>query len=241
MLFSRIVLKSSNDARTFSALVRPPSVVVPGLLHTAVRDIRLRMDDSSRPWMYHVWALLRDGTLPNLESIHWRIRGANTVQASQICRNRCKVLLDIGLPRTMPSTHPIRLHTLTLYNLEFPSYIALLRCLAFDSVENVKLHDLRWPKEDTILAPTGRLLSQLSLHAPKEIRTFSCTAVLPLVWSLITAQFPSPGAVWRLLYINSSQIDAIMAILRLFSERCDCPECKGSVRLNYLLRVYTGV
>ncbi|KIP11807.1 hypothetical protein PHLGIDRAFT_33126 [Phlebiopsis gigantea 11061_1 CR5-6] len=57
---------------------------VPGPLRLVVRDINLVMAKSSRPWMYHIWALLRDVALPNLRAIDLQVAGVNQGDQSEV-------------------------------------------------------------------------------------------------------------------------------------------------------------
>ena len=122
VLLSTVTLRSRKKALAFSALVRSPAVMTPGLLRDAVHTIRLQINKNSRPWMYHVWVLLRGSILPNLKRIDFEIKGQDIFNESELGRSICEVLLDIGLPRILPSMHPIRLHTLTLRNQTFRVY-----------------------------------------------------------------------------------------------------------------------
>ncbi|KIP07049.1 hypothetical protein PHLGIDRAFT_13437 [Phlebiopsis gigantea 11061_1 CR5-6] len=221
-LFERVVLTSKEKACTFLALLRSP-VVVPVLLREVVREIKLEMDEDSRLWMYHVWEILRDGVLPNLESVDLKIKGnEESPKGSQPKkgRSRCETLLDIGFPRKPPqSAHPIRLCMLSLSNLSFRSYETLLRCLTYHCTEKIMYDGIQWPEGpgSVVLPPAGHLLSQLCSHAPKKAFIWQPNSTLPILWSLITTQFPSSPTA-RLLYISDEQISTVMAIVHLFSD-----------------------
>ncbi|KIP06072.1 hypothetical protein PHLGIDRAFT_119269 [Phlebiopsis gigantea 11061_1 CR5-6] len=240
ILFSRVVLRSQESARILSGFLRHP-VAVPGPLRDVIRELRLEMDAHGRPWMYHVWILLRDRMLPNLQSLDLRIESKLLPKDPQTIQSRlgCRDLLDIGLPRKLPSALPshdiIRLHTLTLCDLQFRSRTDLLRCFIHYPTEQVRCQQLVWPQEHAATAPTGRFFSRINSHTPKQVGIQRCTAVAPLVWSLITARTPGTSAAQRLLYIGDTQINTVASILSLFSDQCQCSSHKGTDNQGYHL------
>ena len=199
------------------------------------------MDGLSRPWMYHVWALLCAEVLLSLESVEFAIQGEGSDKGLQAVQNKCKVLLSTGLPRTLPYAPTLRLNILTLIHQKFSSYSNLLRCLTYYSIEVLYCHNVGWPEEDTIIQPAGHLLSRLNLRAPKIIRVSSCTAVSPFASSMITTRPYGPYVVPRQLYISTAQIDTVMGILRLLSDQCECRACEKSERKGtYDFRAFAG-
>ena len=220
-------------------MTRSP-VIVPGPLRDVVRDIRLEMDENSRPWMYYIWALLRDGVLLNIQSIDLRISGDRD-KALQERWDKSEIfsLLDIGLPRTLPSAHPIHLRTLDLRRLKFRSHAALLRCLAYHHTERIYCDQVEWPGE-SVISPLPRYPSS-RLGLPKQVRVSSCTAISPFVWSIITPYRYGPRMTPRLLYIRPAQINIVLGIIRLFSDECECKECKWTKWRVHRLRVDEGM
>ena len=239
--FSHVDLTSEKSARMFSALVRSSVGVLTPLCEIVV-DITIYMDDIARPWLYFVWALLRDGVLPNLVQVDLTIKGAvGDSDESRVPRIKGEFLLDPGLPRTPPSAHPIPLCNLRLEDLRFRSHKTLLRSLVSHSPITVACSNIRWPEESAVLEPAGRLYSQLSPRGLSLIEVSECTAVVPVFWTLLTTHRPGVGATPRRLYITEAQMDHVMDILRLFSDECKCRECE-SVGRNwwYAIQVYPG-
>ena len=241
-IFSHVTLTSQSRTRTFLALL-PSPVVVPGLLRDIVREISLVMAEDSRPWMYHVWALLRNGALPNLRSINVNIRGqSDDIRRPEAGRSKCEALLDVGLPRRLPSSHQINLHTLSLTEISFRSYESLLRTVAYYCTEKIACYRVQWPETNAIAAPAGYLLSRLNLHAPRHVSVMECTVWLPFLWTLITTHPPISRVTQRLLYISTTQIGAVMDIVHLISGiECECRSCQEVPNLlAFELRTYTG-
>lgn len=237
VLFAKVVIKSHDAARSFTSFARCPAAV-PGPLRLVVREIQLLVNNAFRPWMYHVWALFRDVALPNLQRVDLTIEG-NESEAGW--RKSDEPLLDIGLPRTLPSAHHIPLHLLTLLNLRFRSHATLLRCSTYHRTERILCTRVKWPEGSPVSAPAGHLLSRLTSHIPDEVFLDECTSIASFVWRVVTTQPSTPGAAPRLLYISATQINAVMGILRLFSDECECRECEGRpTKWDYKLRVYTG-
>ena len=222
-VFRNITLTSEKKARAFSALVRY-SVNVPASLRDIVRHLKLEMDDTSRPWMYYVWALLRDGILTNLDRLDLQIVGADNSAKPQVVRRKGEVLLDIGLPRTLPSTHPVYLDTLQLWNIQFRSHANFLRRVSLHSPRHIICSNVQWPEESMVLPPLehprlGR--SPLTFRASEEVSVKDFPSVVPFLWCMVTTQLSGPGATQRLLYISPAQIDAVMDIIHLFSDESE--------------------
>ncbi|KIP02261.1 hypothetical protein PHLGIDRAFT_130828 [Phlebiopsis gigantea 11061_1 CR5-6] len=76
VLFRKVDILSEDEARAFAFFVRS-SVAIPRPLRMVIRKIELSVYKTSdfRPWMYYIWALLRDIELPNLQEINLAIRG----------------------------------------------------------------------------------------------------------------------------------------------------------------------
>ena len=251
VLFLKVALKSENRARTFSDLVRSP-VAVPGPpVGEIVQMIELTMEEESPHWMFHVWTILRDGILPNLQSINLDIRGGiqdSDAEVSPAPRHKCEILYDIGLPRRIPSVHPISLHTLRLQSLGFHSSAAFVRSLAYFNVDRLECETLVWPEPEgnSALAITGPPLprNRRGLRASSEVFVYSCSAFLPFVWNFIKTRLPSAhvnSAARQLVYINPLQINTVISIIRLFTDDCECSERERMGRLgNHILRVFTG-
>ncbi|KIP06070.1 hypothetical protein PHLGIDRAFT_119267 [Phlebiopsis gigantea 11061_1 CR5-6] len=238
VLFAKLVLRSQNDVAALGALVRS-SVVVPGMLGAVVREIDLVMDEGAHPWMYHVWALVRDGVLPSLRSIDLRIDGAGSVRAWHTGRHRCAVMYDVGLPRTRPSDHTLHLRRLLLHSLKFDSSNILLRCLASVNADTVQCVGLQWPEDDTTLPTTVLPLPRTRSFTPHELWVDLCTAVSPFVRSFLTTRPPRPGTARRQAYVGPAHLDTAMALARLLSEECACSECtRTRKQRSYLLRMY---
>ena len=232
VIFRRVTLRSEKMVRAFTALFRSP-IAVPGPLGGSVRYLEIKIDNTGRPWLFHVWALLRDGMLPNIERIDMSIDGANSQDS-----RRNDALLDIGLPRRLPSARPIQLDNLTLHNLQFSSYKALVRNLRLHFPKYIFCEEVQWLGGSR----AGHLHPRLSLDGLEKVTVKKCTAVFPFIQSAVVTHTPSPGAVRRGLQIGEGQIDAAMDILRLFSDECTCGKC---VDLGkgwwYELKVYPGM
>ena len=242
VLFSKIALKSQDDVHTLATLLRSP-VDVPGPLYAAVRAICLHMDSLSRPWMYHIWALLRDGMLPNVQSLDVKLNG-HGVGYLKVGRHKCECLLDIGLPRTIPhAPYPIRLRELHLDRFSFYSYTQLVRCIAYHLTDNVYCFEVDTPHQTAALTP--RILTRLASHAPRVIPiTSRGSRILPFVRSLVAPHPPASGAQHcRLLCVDITQRSAIMNIFWQFSDGCQCSWCLRERRgiKTYTLEVYAGM
>ena len=184
-LFSHIILKSQEDVHSLASFIRSP-LAVPAPLQSAIRTIVLYIHDSygtSRPWMYHFWALLRDDTLLNLKSVDLKIGGNDAPPPG---RSRCETLLDIGFPRTLPFARPmLHLRTLVLDQFQFQSYARVLKCLTYCCSEYLGCTRITWP-EDRFFAPPARHLRprsrQCSHTFPSEMGIISkrCTAIAPV-------------------------------------------------------------
>ena len=239
-IFRRVHLTSEKRVRAFSALARS-SVVVPAPLRETVRHLVIEMDNISRPWLYHAWALSSSNLLPKVEETYlFVISKADSderlLTGSPVSRRKSEVLLDIGLPRKLPSTRPLVLHTLYLHNLWFRSRASFFRSFDLHSPSTVRCTEVRWPDESPVV-PAGRL----KLHRLEAICTKECTAVMPFIQGLVTTQQPSPRATQQLLHIHGTQIDAVMGIFRLFSDECECRQCQGTARTEwYKLYIYPG-
>ena len=243
VLFSEVILDSGERARAFSVLLRSP-VAVPKPLRTVVRKITLVIRKDSRPWMYHVWVLFRNGILPIHQPITLDISCLRVDQEPEENWNGKgdESILDVGFPRKLPSMRPIRLRTFQLNNLRFRSHETLLsNSFTYYCPHEVILKEIQWPKNVAVSAPAGHLLARLSSHTTQEVLVRRTTAISPLIWSLITPHEPTPGITRQLLYVNGAQIDAVMGIFRLFSDECECWNCKGlKHEWAYRLQVHAG-
>ena len=240
--FSKIVLSSQRSARTFAELVRS-STAVPGRLRDVVQEIELCMDEAHRPWMYHIWTLLRYASLPNLHAVNLKIEAQKgTSEFPTYGRSRCERLLDTGLPRMVPSSHPIRLHTLYLEGLKLRSFTALLYSLAYHCTARIECYNIQWAEADTTNLALRRLqASRQEFHIPTEILIGSCTAIVSFAWSLITTRQSSRGVASGPVYISDTQVVAVMDLLRHFSDGCTCSKCgKGTQHKIYQLYTYIG-
>ena len=244
LIFNHIHLTSEKRLCAFSTLVYSP-VVVPAPLREIVRHLQIQMDNVSRPWLYHAWALSRDKVLPNVERIDLFVGGepGDEDLDAEFPKTRAKseLLLDIGLPRKLPSTHPLHLHKLDLRFLRFRSRKSLFRSLGLHSPSAVWCYRVRWPEESPAVTPAGRIHAPLNLHRLETISIQECTAVLPFIQSLVTKHQTGPGATQQQLYISETQIDTVVSIFRLFSDKCECGQCRGRKReYRYMLKVYPG-
>ena len=243
-IFSRTRLTSEKMVRALPSLVHSP-VVVPAPFRETVRHLEIRMDSVSRPWLYHAWALSRDSVLPNVERISLTVTGKFGDEDLDTefpkARGKSELLLDIGLPRTVPFTHRLHLHTLDLEFLRFRSYKALLRSLGSLSTSGVLCYRVRWPEESPAVTPAGRIHPPLNLRRLETISVRKCTTVLPMIQGLVTKRQTGPGATQQQLYINETQIDTVVSIFCLFSDKCECGCCKRDGRNEtYELKVYNG-
>lgn len=238
-VFSRITLTSGKRARTFSALVCS-SVHVPAPLRDNIRYLRIKMNDAERPWLFYIGAIFRGAGLPNIEWAELIIKGVDGYGKPQMSSGKGELLLDIGLPRKVPSAQPIRLHALRLEYLQFRSYPSLLRSLGWHFPNTVKCEFIRWPAESPVVAPAEYLHRQLSSHTPEKVWFTMCpvTAVMPFIWSLVTPEPPGPSTKHQLLHISSLNI--VMSILGLFSSECKCGRCRSYQDGSYVARVYSG-
>ena len=240
LIFRRVVLASEKGARTLLAFVRSP-VVVPGPLRDTVRFLEVKMDNISRPWLFYVAALFRDDGLRTVKWMDIYIKGVDNNRESQVTRKKGELLLDIGLPRKLPSAHPILLRNLRLQNLQFRSRASLLHSLVLHSPTSIDCENVQWPKESFIGVPIVHLHRQLSLHAPDSIEVLQCAGVLPFIWSLVTPHPLSHGTTPQLLYIHETQINSVMSIFHLFSDECECRLCGMKRDGRYMLRIHSGV
>ncbi|KIP06067.1 hypothetical protein PHLGIDRAFT_119265 [Phlebiopsis gigantea 11061_1 CR5-6] len=233
-LFWRVEIRSPQKFLAFAALVRSSDAAVPWSLRLVVNFIELTVESSSRPWIYHIWALLRDVALPNFEGIELNIKGVYHGKEVEVGRRKHDGWrLDIGFPRTLPSAHPLHLRSLSARSLTFRSHQTLLRCLTCYDTEKIGCFNVQWPGRSAVSAPAGGPLSRLSAYPPNTINGLRCTPILPLIWRLVTTQLSAPGAARHPLYISTLQIDAVMGILHL---------CDGKAKEGYYnLQVYTGV
>ena len=243
-IFKNITLRSHKQACAFSALVRS-SVAVPGPLQEDVCSITLWINGESRPWIYYVWALLRDGVLPNMTRVDLNIQGRNCgILEPQLIQKKGEVLLDVGLPRKLPSMHPICLGRLGIEDVQFRSYTSFLRSLNLHSPKYIFCCNVQWPGGNTITAPAERLFPRSSSYGLQEVCVKQRMAVTPLIWTLVTTRSPNSGAATELLYINATQINTVISMFRLFSDDCKCSKCEGLMAMQLMLfelQVYTGV
>ena len=237
-IFKRIILTSREMACTLPALVHS-SVDVPAPLRETVRQLDIEMDNRSRPWLFYVWALLRDGVLPNIEQINLSIKGVYDMWGPYAARKKSEVFLDIGLPRTLPSAHPIRLKTLRLENLRFYSHASLLRSFGLHSPSTINCEDIQWSNENPVVGPGGRVPLRANLHRLETVTVDECKAVWPFILSLLTTHPPSPRTTQRLLHIHETQIFAVISMFRLFSDECECGGCESISQI--LMAGYLGL
>ena len=219
VIFEYVHLKSQLDAKRFSTAVSSPCKV-PAPLNTLVHELTLDRDDDSKPWMYFVWALIRDGLLPNLREVRLRTRERESdLRVSQPNQRGRNSLYDLGLPRTMPS-HAIcfpHLSGLVLQNIMFPSRSALVRFITSSNTMTICCFYLKWLVQDS--APEPAVHSLLAgPFVPRIAYIQNCTAVLPFVWAMVTTRPPNPRAPQQRVHIGPDQINAVIGILSLFTD-----------------------
>lgn len=236
-MFELLDLRSREDAVTFIEFLESP--VLPEALNIAprVRTLGLFQDIHTRAWTHLITHSPVRHLLSNLDQGGLQLYLSNELEAApatfnlkERLRSNNPLSMYNDLPRTIPPRYP-DIANVVLSDLVFDKFEDILSLISFVSCATITLYSLRWP-EDKELSPSDapailekrrKLRANLYLH--------QCDAVWPFIWATTITATPNPPRAlykYRSIYLTSSELSKVAALVKCVFDDCRCIVCAES-------------